>query len=406
MAVTRERGCPACHEVKSFRIDQKTCGCKKSLQERSEITADSWNISLPKTRIHTLDELVKFFEIDLAVWGIERFIANKWEIGAKDADDKLRIEPLFQVKAFLKRRKGIEAAHKEIDELKQLAKSVARIPAQVIKPIKITGNMLEINLTDHHFGKMAWGKETGHENYDTKIAAVVFNKAFQSLLQRTSGYEFDEIWFVIGNDLLNSDDAEGRTTFGTYVSTDQRYQKTFGVVRTLMVDAIEQLRPRTKLVKAIMVPGNHDRLSVWHLGDSLECYFHKYTDVVIDNEPKYRKYHRFGQVMIMFTHGDKGNKKAYPTLMATEQPKMFGETKFREAHTGNIHTLQVDEQFGVRVRTLSALCPPDAWHAERGFVGNLRSSEAFIWNKQEGLIGTVVYTDQGGQNNETNTGKY
>jgi hypothetical protein len=28
-----------------------------------------------------------------------------------------------------------------------------------------------------------------------------------------------------------------------------------------------------------------------------------------------------------------------------------------------------------------------------GFVGNLRSSEAFVWDKEQGLIGIIIYTD-------------
>lgn len=393
MARSEERQCPSCGEVKSFRIDQKTCGCKPRLTEKSEIDDNGWAISLPNTRIHTLEQLIEFFEIDLSIWEVERFVANKWEMAYKDEGGEAQTEPLFQVKAFLKRKKEIINARREIEALKEQAKEEAPAPPEVHRPAIPVGNMLEVNITDHHFGKMAWGVETGDQNYDTKIAEKVFWRAFGALLGRTKSHQFEEIWFVVGNDLFNSDDNEGRTTKGTYVSTDARYQKTFSVVRRVMVNAIEQLRCYTKMVKVVMVPGNHDHLSVWHLGDSLECYFHRYTDVIIDNEPKVRKYHTFGKVLIMFTHGDKGKLKDYPLLMATEQSELFGKSRFREIHCGHNHINIVDEQHGVKVRKLSALCPPDAWHAEHGFVGNVRASEAFIWNRDEGLIGTVIYTD-------------
>jgi len=97
--------------------------------------------------------------------------------------------------------------------------------------------------------------------------------------------------------------------------------------------------------------------------------------------------------LIMFTHGDKGKAKDLPLIMAAEKSILFGSTKFHEIHTGHIHTLKVEERHGIRHRTLPALCPPDAWHAENGYVGNLRSSEAFVWDEQEGLIGIVIYTD-------------
>ena len=397
MSKTSSRRCPACGELKSFRIDQKTCGCQKAKGQVSEISGDKWTISLPSTRIHTLEQLIEFCDIDLTEWEVERFIANKWEVGANLQDGKgITVEPLFQVKAFLKRKNDAIFLRKEVEELKQLAKRNAQLPTKIARVRQTkTGYMLEINLTDHHFGKMAWGEETGYENYDIKIAEKVFWRAFSSILERVKGYEFEEIWFVVGNDLFNSDDVEGRTTKGTYVTTDARYQKTFAVVRTVMVNAIEQLRTYTRLVKVIMVSGNHDQLGVWHLGDSLECYFHKYNDVSIDNTPRFRKYHSFGDVLIMFTHGHKGKLKDYPLLMATEASELFGKCKHREAHTGHRHTKEVEEQHGVRVRRLSALCPPDDWHSENTFVGNLRASEAFIWHRTEGLVGTVIYTDQG-----------
>lgn len=398
MAKPIKRKCPGCGETKEFRADQKTCGCqakKPELTESNKISGNEWAISLPKTRIHTLDQLIEYFEIDLSVWEVEKFVANKWEMGYKDdATGRAKTEELYQVKAWLKRKVEIVDAKAEIESLKRAAAEEIRVvPMPVRKPDNVSGHMLEIDIADHHFGKLAWASETGHQNYDTKLATKLFKKAFQTILSRVTGILFDEIWFVVGNDLLNSDNAQGTTTKGTHVSTDVRYQKTFATVRQVITECIETLRPKAKKVKVIMVSGNHDQLSVWHLGDSLECFFQQYDDVEIDNSPKYHKYHRFGQVMIMYTHGDKGKRKNFPLMMATEQPEMFGATKFREVHTGHRHTLEVEEQHGIRVRTMSALCPPDSWHAENGYVGNLRSAEAFIWHKDEGLIGTAIYTD-------------
>lgn len=392
-----KRFCPACKEEKLMRADCKTCGCqqaaKSDLKESSVIQGNNWEVTLPKTTIHTLDELLEFCKVDLEIWEVERFVCNKWEMGFKDKNDNASSQPLYQVKAFLKRKVNLVAAKNEIEELKALAKNWAPEPIQIEHRVDETGNLLVINLSDHHFGKLAWGYETGHPNYDAKIATDLFNRAFDTILQRASSFVFDEIWFVVGNDLLNSDDVYGRTTKGTVVSTDIRYTKTMSIVRNTLINCVEQLRHFCKLVKVKMVSGNHDQFSVWHLGSSLECFFHNYTDVQIDNSPRYQKYDEFGKIMIMWTHGDKGKRKDFPLLMATEQPKMFGRTKFREVHTGHLHTDRVEEQHGVKVRTLSSLSPADKWHAENGYLGNLRSSEAFVYNKELGLVATIVYTD-------------
>lgn len=370
-----------------------TSASSSTLVDSDETAGDTRTISLPQTRIQTEEELVAAFQIDLQKWEIDRFIANKWEVAAKVGEgDKAEVvvTPLFQVKAFLKRRRNISDAVAEIAALKDHAKKNAKPAAVTKKHLRTSGNMLEINIPDAHFGKLAWAAETGHQNYDTKIAAATFRKALDALLERAAGHKFDLILFVVGNDLLNSDDIEGRTTAGTYVSTDCRYHKTFSAVRNLMIESVERLR-RLAPVKVVCVSGNHDQLTLWHLGDSLECYFSKYKDVFIDNSPRQRKYHHFGKVMLLLTHGHKGKRDDYPLLMATEEPEIFGATKFREAHTGHMHTTQLIEKHGVRVRILPALCPPDSWHAENGFVGNLRTAEGYIWNKDQGLVGIVLH---------------
>lgn len=76
-------------------------------------------------RILTLEDLLEAGKVDLSEWEVERYIVNKWEVGAKTAerhlewnggriatgfiDDpgKLTIEPLIQVKAWLVRKKPI-----------------------------------------------------------------------------------------------------------------------------------------------------------------------------------------------------------------------------------------------------------------------------------------------------------
>jgi hypothetical protein len=42
----------------------------------------------------------------------------------------------------------------------------------------------------------------------------------------------------------------------------------------------------------------------------------------------------------------------------------------------------------IRVRTLSSLTPPDAWHKKMGYEG-LKSANGFLWDEHEGLVATV-----------------
>lgn len=378
--------------------------------EKYTFTGETWDISLPKTRIHTLDELLEYCKVDLSIWEVERFVVNKWELGRKDRQvdltytnglangsvldtGKVNVEPLFQVKATLIRRKEIVDTRIEIERLKAEFKKTAPRTKRLyqVREYK-SGNMLEINIPDAHFGKQAWGKETGDRNYDTPIASDTFLRALANLINMSRGFQYDKVLFVVGNDLLNSDDELGRTTKGTFVSTDGRYQKTFGIVRRTITKAIQMLSELAP-VEVVMVSGNHDNLGVWHLGDSLECLFANDENVTVRNEPTQRKYVRFGNVLLMLTHGDKGKREDYPLLMATERSKDFGETKYREIHTGHIHQTKTQEWHGVRVRILPSLSPPDAWHSENSFTGQQRNAEAYVWNERHGLIAMFFHND-------------
>lgn len=369
------------------------------METRTE-TATSLEIDLKtEENPRTLDDLVRVCNIDLETWEIERWVANKWEMGYKNQEKQAESKPLFQIKVWLKKRLLAIAVRDEISDLLATTKESittfygSKKTNASQKNSNFSGLMLEPSIPDLHAGKLAWGKETGDANYDTKIAREVFEQALETLVSRVGGMKFEQILFPVGNDLLNSDNISGTTTAGTPQTTDGRYQKTFQMVRLLMCEAVERLRTMAP-VHVVMVPGNHDQLGVWCLGHSLECYFHTYPDVTVDNMPRTRKYYQWGKNMLMFTHGDKGKKTNYPLLMASEEPEMWAATTYREAHCGHLHktSTEVDEFYGVRTRISPALCPADAWHSEQGYVGQGRGAEAFVWDKEQGLVNMAFFS--------------
>jgi hypothetical protein len=377
-------------ELVKQKTEKEQKGAKPS--ESVTLTDAGMDIVLPRTRIHTLEQLMAHFQVDLRVWEVSRWTCNKYEQGAKNDKGKIVVEPLYQVKAFLTRRKDMVGVLEEIESLKKLATKAIRIKWPAVPPPSKSGNMLEIAIVDQHFGKLAWSGDTGHENYDTKIAVEVYWRAFNALLARTAHLKFDRVLFLVGNDCMNTDDLEGRTTAGTYVTTDGRYHKTFEIVRNLKIESVQRLR-KIAPVDVVGMPGNHDEKASYHLTDSLAMYFHDCPDVTVDNRPLPRKYVRWGKTLIGFTHGHRGKKNDLPLVMATEVPEWFGAAQAREFHCAHLHKKFVDEFHGVRVRVLSALTGTDSWHSNQGLTSNLRSSEAFVWNKEQGMIATAEYTE-------------
>lgn len=360
--------------------------------ESHDIKGDAWTISLPKTRIHTLEQLLEYCQVDADVWDVERFVVNKWEVGAKNKADQIVVEPLFQVKAWLKRNRVASDAKTLIADFVESAKK----HAPVYKPFRYkptSGNLLQVDVFDAHFGKFAWGEETGYADYDLHEAGHRLHEGIETLISRTQHHGIDKIIFPVGNDLQQTDNRFGTTTSGTHVDTDSRFQKVFKAVHTHIVATADRLSAIAP-VELIIVPGNHDELAAWSIGFALECWYRNSPNITVNNAPRLRKYHEWGKCMQMLTHGHKGKHKDYGLLMATEQPEMFGRTRYREAHVGHYHQDRLSEKYGVIVRILRALCPPDAWHSDSAYVGNHEGAEAFVWNKEEGLIATGLYTVQ------------
>jgi hypothetical protein len=295
-----------------------------------------------------------------------------------------------EASAFLETVKG--EAREEIEALKAEAKADLRVKhVKINRPEVASDLLLEINISDHHFGKNCWPKETGDAPYDLEIARAMFTRALEILLDRAKGYSFSRVLFILGNDLLHSNGMNNSTANGTVVDCDGRFQRTYKVVRRAMVEAIDRLR-QVAPVTVNVIPGNHDR-SVWTIGDSLECWYHDCPDVEINNAPTLRKYYSWGRCGFMFTHGELGTKTDYPLVFATEAPEIFSNSLWREVQCGHVHKRQLEEFHGVLVRTLTTLSPPDAWHTENMYTKNLRNSEAFVYSKTEGLIASFVYCD-------------
>lgn len=377
--------------------------------ETNEFTDDRWTISLPKTRIHTLEELIEHCKIDLTIWEIERWACNKWEVGRKDksvdlswtkgaADGsvhdtgKIFVEPLFQVKAFLRKRKWAEEAERIIERLRKKAEGYApKYPVIKKTPTK-SGNIVEVSPVDIHHGALIWGKETGGPDWDLKISEKVHKDATSALISRTDDYKPEAALVILGHDQQNSDNREGSTEAGTAQNNDGRYQKVSDVSLDCSIWTIDACLQHYGRVLVKMVPGNHDALSTWHLGRVLKAWYRHCPQVEIDNSPNMRKYWEYGVNMLLFTHGNKGKLENYPGTMAAEQPAMWGRTRWHEAHTGDKHQRRLIELHGATVRILPSLRPSCIWGAENHYVGSVRAAEAYVWNKDEGLIGTACYS--------------
>lgn len=248
-------------------------------------------------------------------------------------------------------------------------------------PVK-SGLMLEVPIVDLHVAKLAWAPETG-EDYDSKIAYKRFMAVIHDVVERSKRYKFEQIVFPIGNDFLNYDTVKGETTRGTQQDCDSRWAKMYVTGKQMLIEAIELLS-QIAPITVFHIPGNHDFATSFYLIDTLYSWFRNDENVTVDASPKSRKYVEFGKCLIGFTHGDKEKKRIFGN-MQVEVPEAWGRTLYREWHLGHMHSEQVKEEHGIKVRNLSSVVGTDAWHFESGFVGAIAVSQSFVWDKERGL---------------------
>jgi hypothetical protein len=386
-------------------------------QFRENVETGKADVTLiTKNRIKTLSDLLAVCEVDEKEWQVVSWECNKWEVGRKDKSldwkvrkgqvkkgravdsGKIFVEPLFQVKAKLARRK-IETdlqLQKEaiLNEMKAYSPKVgARLVPAVVDTARV--NLLEICIFDPHFGKLAWRAETD-EDYDLKIAETRVKKAVKELLSRVNLATVSKILLPIGNDLINIDNRHNTTFAGTPQDSDCRYMKIIKVVRRILIEIIDELSAIAP-VDVIIVPGNHDTTSSFMIGEILDAWYHNNSEVNVDNEPKLRKYYQYGSVGIQLTHGNEEKHDSLGLIFATEKPHLWAATKFRFAQLGHFHKnkkinfTSVDEHQGFQIQVLPSLSGTDFWHKSKGY-SSLKQAKSMLFDPNQGLIGEFTST--------------
>lgn len=358
-------------------------------------------IELRSDRIVTLEDALKKAGTDLTKWDVERYIVNSWEVGAKGPDGKIQVSPLWQVKVWLKAKKGWNPSEFRailINDLKAQTPSYFN-PIKTQALATINPILVELSIFDAHFGKLAWSPETG-QDYDIKICKSRYLTAARDLLGRAAREKPERILYVVGNDFFHVD-HKGLTTAGTPQDMDGRWQKAFRIGKEVCITVAEeasQIAP----VDILVVPGNHDREKAFCLGEVLAARFHENHRISVMNDPDTYSYYRYGKVLLGFVHGDNHashTKRALlPQTMAMDRPLDWSQTVWREWHLGHFHSetedvwryRTVEHVRDVAVRVLPSLSSTDAWHRDQGYASVI-AAECHLYHRDRGRYGYLVH---------------
>jgi hypothetical protein len=342
-------------------------------------------------RVKSLDDLIKACDIDLEVWEIERYVSNKWEVGAKNAQKEIAVTPLYQIKAWLRK--------KRVDASESAVKALLEEFRQYVSPVpRFTYSKQEqcaaiINLYDAHIDKVCLVAETG---YGSTVEDNVeeFERLFDRLLTHAASYAPELIIFPIGHDFFNTNGPMNTTKRGTPQDVAVKSHDSFKVGVKLLRRCIDKARHVAR-VKVKVIKGNHDEDKDFYLGQVLEALYETDQNTEIDTDRRQRKYEAYGLNLFGFGHGDKEARKIaqLPLMMAEEEKEAWAKTTFRSFFLGDKHH-KMEYQFlrgkdfvGCQVKFLRSVGTTDAWHYDNGYIGIPRTGEVEIHSKTRGIIG-------------------
>lgn len=270
----------------------------------------------------------------------------------------------------------------QADLIDLVADAFKDIPAYEAVPSEFTYNGLltVYPLYDIHAGMMAWGKETGGQDYDLDLFKSDLIRAVETVSLRSP--DSTNALVIFGGDTIHVDDYSNETPASRHKQdADGRFEKLTDVAVEAITHTVEALLDRHAKVSVVVLRGNHDESSHIILKAALKQRYRN-TDRV-EFVPCYRDvfWHKHGKTLIFAHHGDKMPPQRLSMIVADQCPH-WSETRYRVALTGHLHSLKVQDFPGVTHYTLRAFAPADAYGSS---YGGVRGITAMTFSEETGL---------------------
>jgi hypothetical protein len=356
-------------EVKQqmLKKNQKIIEWREDLEEgKAEIKGVS------STEPKSAEEIIRILKINTAEWKLSSYWNKEhkdhWLISAMVT--KIEVQPQ-------------DILSKVISEFTPTYQPVTNIQ---MNTDFLTPSVGVLSVQDLHFGK---------EGNDEIVSD--FQNAITSLILRAyRTHRLNKVIYVFGGDLLNMDTFLGQTTKGTPVDNDMRAQDAYRVAFESLYWSINYIKGFCDQLHVVYLPGNHDRLSSYHMAHALSKVFKSDENITFDAEYGERKVVTYGVNFFGFEHGDV-NSRNTPLVYAVEYPKQWGNTVYRTCYTGHWHKKKTvefvseDETHGFSIKNLPSLCKSDYWHYHNKFTGSKRQAIMEMHDHDKGKVAEFVY---------------
>jgi len=337
--------------------------------EKGEARLETISSSEPKSP----EEIIDILNIDITQWKLSSY----WN---KQMGDHWRVS------AMVTRLKD-----NEIENVDELLRSFKPKPYKEVKRIETPGKIKTagvLSLQDIHFGK------EGNDTIDK-----CFEETIKDLIQRaSSSHHLEKLYYVVGGDVINMDTWSGSTTSGTPLdnckTATEAYMQAFDALQW----SINYLKQFCDELQIVYIPGNHDRLSSFHLAHALSKCFDN-NKILWDVVYLERKVYVYENNFFAFEHGDVNTKNSL-MLYSMEYPREWGKTFHRTLFTGHLHHkkkieyITEHENTGFMLKILPSLSRTDYWHYHNKFVGSKRSGVLSLHSPNKGEICELTYSPE------------
>lgn len=132
------------------------------------------------------------------------------------------------------------------------------------RKIKNNNHLMEISLVDSHFGKLCINGEGIEESKE------LYTRAVDNLIEKSKGFDIDEIILPLGSDFFHIDNEKNTTTKGTSQEVDSHITDIFKIGCQSVVESIYRSKEIAP-VEILYIPGNHDYMTSFYLCEFIKA---------------------------------------------------------------------------------------------------------------------------------------
>lgn len=305
--------------------------------------------------------------------------------GASTLTDMRTGQPVLQ---WIKSNEDAEAQQAAMEAaIRAMGEKLPREKARAA-PARTLADLLNCYvITDFHLGLLAWGEETGGDDFDTAIAEQLLVDWFAAAIAQSPAAETG-VFAQLG-DFMHWDGMDAVTPASKHLlDADTRFQKLVRVAIRVIRRVIGMLLAKHQHVIVLCAEGNHDPASSIWLREWLAAIYEDEPRIRVDTSPDPYYCIEHGETALFFHHGHKRKPSNVDTVFASKFREVFGRTKHAYAHLGHMHHIDQKETNLMVVEQHRTLAAPDAYASRGGWMSG-RDACVITYSAQWGEVGRV-----------------